>query len=154
MKIFKNKNSLFWIFFVSFALLFFFLLFFSKYIFLKNADVKSQLIKSAKELKGKSERETIRTIAEMVVQLYNDSKHVSRINFSSKINKKGMLNFVLILPWSEVSEKKIKRRVSVIKNLVKSIFKKTSYQNTKFIITVYKLRKNFVDKDLLYKLTF
>ena len=72
----------------------------------------------------------------------------------SKINKKGMLNFVLILPWSEVSEKKIKRRVSVIKNLVKSIFKKTSYQNTKFIITVYKLRKNFVDKDLLYKLTF
>lgn len=155
MKIFKkNKNLIFWIFFISFSLLFFSLLFFSKSIFLKDTDVNAQFIKSIRKLKGKSKKETIKRISEIVVKFYSDSKHVSRINISSRISKNGILNFILVMPWSEVSEKKIKRRIFVIKNLVKSMFDQSDYENTKFKITVYKLKKNFVEKDLIYKLSF
>ena len=149
----KNKNFIFWIFFVSFSLIFFSLLFFSKSIFLKDVDVKAQFIKSVRKLKGKSKKETLEKISKMIVKFYNDSKHVSRINISSSISQSGMLNFVLIMPWSEVSEKKIKRRIFLIKNLIKSMLEKSDYKNTKFIISVYKLKKNFVEKVLLFKLT-
>ncbi|MBE17331.1 MAG: hypothetical protein CMH79_01085 [Nitrospinae bacterium] len=150
----KNKNYIFWIFFISFSISFIFLLFYAKSIFLKNADVKAVLIKSIRESKSKSKEETIKNISEIIVKLYSDSKHVSRINISSKIDKNGIPSFFLILPWSEVSEKKIKKRIFLIKNLIKSMFEESGYKNTKFKINVYKLKKNFIDKDLLYKLTY
>jgi len=154
MKKYKNKNYIFWIFFISFSMSFIFLLFNAKTIFLKNTDVKSILIKSIRKSKDKTKEETIKRISEIIVKLYSDLKHTSRIKISSKIDKKGIANFVLILPWSEVSEKKIKRRIFLIKNLIKSMYKESGYKKIKFKINVYKLKKNFIDKDLLYKLTY
>ena len=48
-----------------------------------------------------------------------------------------------------------KRKVQDAPSLdIKSMFEESGYKNTKFKINVYKLKKNFIDKDLLYKLTY
>lgn len=138
----SRKNLLFWMLFITFALIAGLLLFFSKPLFLSKTGVKASLAAEAKKLRGMSPEAITKNVGDILKKYLDSSKHTSRADVHVSETAPEILSVDILLPWAEVSAKKRRQRAELVCRLGGGMLENAGAKDTIFLVNIFRMTRD------------